>query len=105
MKTLNLKIDLSTLNISDEEKKKNSVEIVVNIIKSVILAYATQSKGFSEEERRIYYKICDAFDLVIKEGKEETILDDNYAIFIKKAFKDTKLMPGDLLRKVEELLI
>jgi hypothetical protein len=104
MKTLSLKVDLSTLNISDEDKQKNGAEVATNIIKNVIYSYATQNKGFTEDERRIYYKICDAFDVVIKDKKEEVILDDSYIVFIKKVFKETRLIPNDLLRKIEELI-
>jgi len=104
MKKLGLNIELGNLNVTEEDKKKSPIEITTTVIKNILLGYAQQNRGFNEDERRQYYKICDIFDLAVKENKEEIEIDDAYLALIKKSFKETKLMPNDLLRKVENLL-
>jgi len=104
MKVLNLKIDLQDLKLSEEEKKKNPVEISTSVIKNVIIGAAQASRGMSEEDRRLYYKLCDSFDKAIAENQEAVEIDDSWANFIKKGFKEAKLIPNDLLKKIEDLV-
>lgn len=92
------------MKIGAEEKQKNTVEISTTIIKNVIVAVAQANKGFNEDERRIYYKICDAFEKALAEKLESIQIDDNWASFIRKNFKEAKLTPNDLLKKVEFLI-
>jgi hypothetical protein len=104
MKTLNLNANFSSLNLTEEDKKRNPVEIVSQVIENVILGYASQVRGLDEKERRQYYKICDAFEKV-KINKAETIeLDDEYIGFIRKCFRESKLIPNPLLKQVEKLI-
>ena len=101
MKTLDLNIELN-----EAEKKidsgKTEVELCIQTIKNVILIHGNQQKGMPEEDRRLYYKICDVFEKVITDKVVSVELEDTYAGFIKKCFKEVKLTPDSLLRKVEE---
>lgn len=104
MKNLNLNIDLSDLAVNEEDKQSNPIKISTTVIKNVILSVAQSNKGFSEEDRRIYYKLCDAFEVAVKDNTGTLSIDDNWAEFIVKNFKEAKLVPNDLLRKVEQLV-
>lgn len=98
MKTLNLNINLDVLKLSEEDRNKSAVELSIAVIKNVILTYGITQRGLTEEERRKYYKICDALET----AKENIVeLEDDWFAFIKKCFKDSKLMPDNLLRQVE----
>lgn len=105
MKTVELKLDLSKLQLTEEDKKQSAQKIINNVIQNVILAYSQQQRGFDEKERRQFYKIADALDLAEKENKETVELEDDQAGFLKKCFTETKLMPNQLLRQVENLII
>lgn len=102
MKTLKLVIDLEGLNL---EEKKSPQETVVNVIKNIILNWAANEKkrGMNDEERRKYYKICDALEAAVKEGKEAVELEDDWMGMIREARK-SGLMPNNLLRRVEALI-
>jgi hypothetical protein len=103
MKTLKLAISKEGLNL-DEEKDKTPIELSTNIIKNVVLLWGNQQRGLSEEDRRLYYKISDAFDKAVKDNLEEIELEDQWIGFIRKCFKEAKLIPDNLLRRVEELI-
>jgi len=105
MKTLNLKIDLSKLNLGPEDKAKNPVEVAGAVISNVILNYAQQVRGLDEKERRQFYKISDAIDEAKKNNKDEILLEDDWAGFLRKCFRESKLSPNELLRQVEDLII
>lgn len=105
MKTLELKLDLETLKLSDDDKKQSVQKIINNVIQNVILGYGQQQRGFDEKERRQYYKIADALDEAEKLSSPSIVLEDDQAGFLKKCFRETKLMPNNLLRQVEDLVL
>ena len=107
MKTLSLKIDKEKLELNPAESEKNPVELAVTIIKNVILACAMQDnkRGLSEDDRRKFYKISDVLDNAVKENLEAVELEDDWMGFIKKSFRDAKLLPDKLLRQVEILVL
>ena len=105
MKKIELKLNLEELNLAKDDKETSVQKIVSNVIENVILGYGQQSKGFDEKERRQYYKIADALEDAQKNNKTEVELEDDQAGFLKKCFRESKLMPNKLLRQVEELIL
>jgi hypothetical protein len=104
MKTLELKLNLEVLKLSDDDKKQTVQKIINNVVQNVILGYGQQQRGFDEKERRQYYKIADSLEEAEKTNAETVLLEDDQAGFLKKCFKETKLMPNNLLRQVEDLI-
>ena len=105
MKTLELKLNLEMLKLSDDDKKQTVQKIINNVVQNVILGYGQQQRGFDEKERRQYYKIADSLEEAEKINGETVLLEDDQAGFLKKCFKETKLMPNNLLRQVEDLVL
>lgn len=105
MKTLELKLNLEVLKLSDDDKKQTVQKIINNVVQNVILGYGQQQRGFDEKERRQYYKIADSLEEAEKTNAETVLLEDDQAGFLKKCFKETKLMPNNLLRQVEDLVL
>jgi hypothetical protein len=102
MKTLTLGVDIEGLRFTDENlKNKTPVELMTDTIENVILTYAMQKQGLAEDERRMYYKIHDIFSAATTTTVE---LDDAYVGFIRKCFRESKLMPTLLLERVEKRL-
>lgn len=104
MKTLELKLNTEQLNLTEEDKKQTVQQTINNVIQNVILGSAQAQRGFDEKERRQYYKIADALELAVKENKETVDLEDDQAGFLKKCFRESKLMPNKLLRQIEDLV-
>jgi hypothetical protein len=103
VKTLNLMVSLEGLNFPESEKDKPAQEYVSNVIKTTILVWAQQKqRGFTETDRRVYYKLCDALEKALADKAETVDLDDEYIGLIRKAFREAALMPDNLLRRVEE---
>ena len=103
MKKLILGVDITGLRFTDENiKNKTPVELMTDTIENVILSYAMQLQGLTEKDRRIYYKVHDIFTDAIKQSLTEVQLDDEYIGFIRKCFRETKLMPTLLLERVEK---
>jgi hypothetical protein len=102
MKAINLGIDLTGINLGDDVTDKTPRVIGAKVITNVIQVYGIQNKGLTEDERRKYYKISDAFEAMTT---DEVQLEDDWFGFIKKAFKEGKLQPDNLLRRVEEKVL
>ena len=105
MKTLELKLNLESLNLGEEDKKQSVQKIIGNVIQNVILGYGQTQRGLDEKERRQYYKIADALELAEKENKSTIELEDEWFGFMKKCFRESKLMPNTLLRQIEDLVL
>lgn len=105
MKTLELKLDLEKLNLGEEDKKQSVQKIISNVIQNVILGYGQAQRGLDEKERRQYYKIADALELAEKENRVTIELEDEWFGFMKKCFRESKLMPNNLLRQIEDLVL
>jgi hypothetical protein len=103
-KVLSLKLDIEKLNFSEEDKKQTSQSIISKVVENVILSYAQTQRGFDEKERRQYYKIADALELAVKDNAEMVSLEDDQAGFLKKCFRESRLLPNNLLRQIEELV-
>lgn len=103
-KVLNLKLDITQLNLSEEDKKQSVQYIINKVIENVILGYGQVQRGFDEKERRLYYKIADALELAVKDNSDMISLEDDQAGFLKKCFRESKLLPNTLLRQIEDLV-
>lgn len=104
MKTLSLKLNIEGLKLNDEDSGKSPAGLMCLLIKNLILGWGSQNRGLSEDDRRKFYKISDAFDTAIKENAETIDLEDDWMGLIRKAKRDAQLIPNDLLRRVEELI-
>ena len=105
MKELKLALDVEKLKLNEEDKKQSVQKIINNVIQNVILGYGQQQRGFDEKERRQYYKIADALDTAEKDNAETVSLEDDQMGFLKKCFRESKLMPNTLLRQIEDLVL
>lgn len=107
MKKLSLNLNLEGVELDPEAKKKTANELVTIVAKNIILNYAAQKRppGLSEEERRVFYKISDAFDAALKSQPISFVaLEDNWYELIIKAKKEAAITPDQLLRRVEALI-
>lgn len=104
MKVLNLKLDTTILNLSEEDKKQTVQYIINKVIENVILGYGQTQRGFDEKERRQYYKIVDALELAVKDNSDMISLEDDQVGFLKKCFRESRLLPNTLLRQIEDLV-
>jgi hypothetical protein len=108
MKTLKLGIDIKGIEKElkgTPEEKLPGRDICIMVIKNIVMNWAqTTQRGLTEEERRIYYKISDAFDKAIAEKLDSIEIEDNHMGLIRKAFREGKFTPSPLLRRVEEAL-
>lgn len=106
MKQLSLNVDLTKLNLTEEDKVKNSADIVLQVIDNIIITYAQQSKGLVESDRKAFYSIHDKIEKSklekFAEGDNYIELSDEELGFIRKCFRETKLIPNDLLRQIED---
>lgn len=105
MKVLSLELDMEKLNLTaPEDKQRTSQDIIKSVIENVIVSYGQQQRGLDEKERRQYYKIADKLDEAATTKAATIDLDDEYMGFIKKCFRECKLMPNPLLRQIEDIL-
>ena len=102
MKILKLLIDLEGLNLSDNDKKMSAIEISTKVIQNVISTYSNQVKGLSKSERNQYYTIKALFEKAVKDSLVEIDIEDNDIGFIRKCFRESRLNPNDLLKRVED---
>jgi hypothetical protein len=101
MKNLSLKVEKDGLRLSPTDAEKSPAELAAETVKSVMLVSGQAKRGFSETDRRSFYKVCDALDAAVRAGAESVQLEDSWAAFVVESFK-TNLMPNVLLRQVEE---
>lgn len=104
MKELNLNVDFSAILMNEEDKKLSSRQIMTMIIRNILNAYITQLKGLLYNERKLVYSIQDKLKEVDDTKKDTIEFEDNEFGFIKRSFRETKLTPNDLLRKMEEII-
>ena len=106
MKTLSLDLKIDKLVLDEESGKKNSKQLMADVIKNVCLGWSNSEKvrGMGEEDRRLYYKVCDELEEAVAGDKMEVQLDDDRMGFIKKCFREARFVPNELLRRVEILV-
>ena len=103
-KSMRFNPDLSDLELSKEDEAKSPQEITSLVLRNIVLNYASIKQGLQENDRRKFYKICDVFDVAIKDKLETIELEDDWMGFLRKCRKEGTMMPTKLLRKIEELL-
>jgi len=101
-KLVKLSFDTTALNMGEEDKKMSAVDLSVAVMTNVMNSYATQVHGVLASERKIYFSIKDILDEAMKRQLEEVEMEDSLVGFIRKCFRETKLTPNNILRKVEE---
>jgi hypothetical protein len=102
MKKLEMNIKIDDLELSDEQKKMSPVKMSCTIISNVMYAYSSQVRGLSQSDRRKVYSISDKLEDAGKNTIESIELEDDEMAFIRTCFRESKLAPSDLLRRVEE---
>lgn len=103
MKKVNLELNIEGLTLTEPRfKDKSPVAVFAEVIKDVVMAYTMQAKGMKEDERRTYYKISDLLAEAVRNNITSVDMDDEWVGFIRKVFRETPLIPGDLLRRAEE---
>lgn len=101
MKTLNLVVNLEGLEMAEEDKTKTPQELSVRIIENVILMYAQQHRGLDARERTQFYSIKATLNAAVADKLNLVELEDTDGGFMRMCFRETKLMPNDLLKQVE----
>jgi len=104
MKLLSLDLNIEGLTLDAETQKISNIELATRVIKNIILSYAQNQRGLSEEERRKTYKIYDVLEEAVKEKKTTVEMEDDWFGFLKKCKLECKLFPDTALRRVEELI-
>lgn len=109
MKTMQLTFNKEGIDLQEEINSLTMQELTFRVIRNIILAYAGQKRGLDEEERRKFYKICNAFEEAVKPGDNgqlitEIELEDDWMGFIRKCKREVTLMPDKVLEQVERLL-
>jgi hypothetical protein len=101
-KVVKLSFDTTSINLGEEEKKMSSVDLSVAVITNVMTGYANQMHGLPSGERKQYFQIKDMLDEAMKNQTTEIELENSLVGFLRKCFRETKLTPNNILRKVEE---
>jgi len=104
MKELSLKIDMTGLKLSGDDKSKTPVELVSIVIQNIVLSWAASKRGLSESDRRKFYKIVDLLEKAVEEKLESIELEDSWWGFLRKCKREGTMMPDKLLRRVETLI-
>lgn len=102
MKIVNLSFDTTSINLGEEEKKMSPIDLSVAVITNVMSGYANQMHGLPSGERKIYFQIKDTLDEALKNQTTEVELESTLVGFLRKCFREAKLTPNNILRKVEE---
>jgi len=101
MKTVSLIIDITDLNLGEEEAKMTPVELVSNVINHVLMSYSQQIKGLNKPERNQVYEIDEKLKIAVKDKLDKIEIEDTTCGFLRKCFRDTKLTPNSILKLVE----
>lgn len=107
MNILKLNLDLTGIDFGDDKEKGkeiNPIEIASTVCKNIMFSYAQNQRGLTGEERRQYYRICEALDGAIKNNNYEVQLEDSDAGFLRKCKRECKMLPSDVLKRVEDLI-
>lgn len=106
MKTLSIALKIEGIKLDKQDENKSPGELATIVMKNIILSWASSGnrRGLSEEDRRRYYKISDAFEKALREGLTDVELEDDWFGFLKKCKREAELVPNDFVRRVEELI-
>ena len=108
MKTLRLRIDLTGIELKEEEKKLSPTQFSTRVIKNVLISYGEKQgpgkhyRGFNKVERKLLYSLTTLFKEAEEQKAEFVSLSDDEAKFIQRCFRDGVFIPNELVQKVEE---
>jgi hypothetical protein len=102
MKEVKVMIDITDLKLGEEEQKISPVELVSNVINHTIYSYSQQCKGLNKTERFQVYEIDEQLKKAVKDKLDKIEIADTTCGFLRKCFREVKLNPSELLKKVEE---
>jgi len=104
MKILKTSINTEGIELNPNEKTKSPTQLVLTVVDAMVQSYMQVKGGFDEGDRKMWYKIEDAFDAAIKAGAEEVALDDSWMGWLKKVRAEAKMRPVKLMRRIDEML-
>ncbi len=102
MKELSLVINTEDLSLGEEEKKMSNQELFAAVINNVLLSYSKQINGLVKYEREYVYEIDQNIKKAIIDKINIIELRDSTVAFLRKSFKEVKLTPNSILKKIEE---
>lgn len=101
---LEMKIDDLGLPHDDKTPDIKASELVSNVIKNIMISYSQAQRGLTGEERKQYYAIGAALDKAVAANEAIVELDDSDAGFLRKCKREARMIPGDALQRVEQLI-
>lgn len=104
MKELQLVVIIDDLKLEDKDAEKKPQELSFSIIQGIVFGYASEQKGLAEEERRVYYKLCDAIEDAINNDQSSVSLEDEWAKFLQDCKSKSRFLPNKLSQRVEKLI-
>lgn len=100
-KTINIKIVLP------EDSEILQQQLFFNGIEQMFIRWGNiNARLITEKDRHAYYKICDAFEVVIKESRETVVLEDEWFGLLKTWKKNCGIVPDNIncFRQIEEAI-
>lgn len=102
MNKLKMMVSLEGINTGESADKPTPVQVSANVIKNIMFSYAQGMRGLTGEERKQYYRISAALDEAVKNNAEVVEIEDQDAGFLKKCRREARMLPSDILQRVEE---
>lgn len=102
MKELSLVIDITNLNLGEEDKKSSPLELFIHVLYSVLRGYSQQMKGLQKFERYQVYEIEHKLKEALNNKADKIKFEDTTFGFLKKIFTESKLNPNELLELIEK---
>ena len=94
-------IDISNIDLLPEERAKHITELTIPIILNAIINYTNQQRGLFKTERSLFYSVSPKLEETMKNKTDTLEITDEECGFIRKCFRETKLIPTSLLKPVE----
>ena len=88
-----------------EYKDTSPEKLAAHIIIGAMLSYSQQNKGILASERKQYYKITDELGKALDENKSEFPVNEQDFGFLRKIFREVKLVPNGLLKQIEDQIL
>lgn len=103
MKILNTDINIEGIELNPNEKTKSKTQLVLTVVDAMVQSALQVKGGFDEADRKMWYKVEDAFESAIKAEKFDVHLDDSWMGWLKKVRAEAKMRPVKLMRRIDEM--
>ena len=101
MKTLSLEFEMNDLKLQEPDLKLGSAEFMKRVIASAVMQYSDQHNGIGKLERNQAYWLRETLERAVKDDMKEVEIADDVFGFLRKVFRDTRLIPDKILERVE----